>query len=141
MPAVIICDRGLMDTKGYTGAEIFNRILDDQDWSAIELRDNRYDAVLHLVTAADGAAEFYDLDNEARFETPEQAIFRDLELRKAYIGHNKLFVIDNSKSFQSKMETTIKTVLSIIGMPTQKTQYRKFLVDTRGLDFCAPEDD
>ena len=141
MPAVIICDRGLMDTKGYTGAAIFNRILDDQDWSAIELRDNRYDAVLHLVTAADGAAEFYDLDNEARFETPEQAVHRDLELRKAYIGHNKLFVIDNSKSFQSKMETTIKTVLSVIGMPTQKTQFRKFLVDTRQLDFCAPEDD
>lgn len=28
LPAVIICDRGLMDTKGYTGPEIFNRILD-----------------------------------------------------------------------------------------------------------------
>ena len=141
MPAVIICDRGLMDTRGYTGQEVFDRILDHTGWSTIELRDNRYDGILHLVTAADGAAEFYDHENEARFETAEEAVHRDLELRKAYIGHNKLFVIDNRSSFQQKIEATVKTVLSIIGMPTRKTRHRKFLVDTRGLDFCAPEDD
>jgi chromosome condensin MukBEF complex kleisin-like MukF subunit len=39
------------------------------------LRDNRYEAVIHLVTAADGAEKFYDsLSNEARYETPEEAV-------------------------------------------------------------------
>ena len=34
-----------------------------------------YDVVLHLVTAADGAKDFYVLDNnEARYEAAERAI-------------------------------------------------------------------
>ena len=94
-PAVIICDRGLMDTKGYCGAEAFDKILEYEGWSVLDLRDNRYDAVIHMVTAADGAEEFYDHENEARFENVEQAKERDLELRKAYVGHNKLFVVNN----------------------------------------------
>jgi len=32
------------------------------------LRDFRYDAVIHLVTAAHGAEEFYGYDNKARYE-------------------------------------------------------------------------
>lgn len=38
------------------------------------LRDGRYDGILHLVTAADGAEEHYSLDNnEARSESVEMA--------------------------------------------------------------------
>jgi hypothetical protein len=36
--------------------------------NTIILRDRRYDAVIHLVTAADGAHEFYNLDNPSRYE-------------------------------------------------------------------------
>ena len=32
------------------------------------MRDNRYDAVIHLVTAAIGAETYYNLDNAARYE-------------------------------------------------------------------------
>lgn len=33
------------------------------------LRDHRYDGVLHLVTAADGAEEFYETEsNDSRYE-------------------------------------------------------------------------
>lgn len=32
------------------------------------VKDKRYDAVIHMVTAAEGAEEFYDYGNEARFE-------------------------------------------------------------------------
>jgi hypothetical protein len=49
-------DRGLMDSLGYVGKEVWDRILESTGWSNIELRDNRYDAVIHLVTAADGAS-------------------------------------------------------------------------------------
>jgi hypothetical protein len=38
------------------------------------MRDNRYDGILHLVTAADGAEDFYENQtNEARYENIEQA--------------------------------------------------------------------
>lgn len=61
----------------------------------LKLRDNRYDAVIHMVTAADGALEFYQKYNEARYESVEQAIAVDKKVRNAYIGHNKYFIVDN----------------------------------------------
>lgn len=131
-PAVIISDRGLMDSKGYVGEQVFQKILDHKGWSEVELRDKRYDAVMHLVSAADGAEQFYDHENEARFETVEEAVIRERELRKAYVGHNKLFVIDNRDTFKKKMQVTTSTVLSVLGLPSQKTSFKKFLVDTKG---------
>jgi hypothetical protein len=36
------------------------------------LKDNRYEGVVHLVTAADGAEEFFENDsNEARYDNLE----------------------------------------------------------------------
>jgi hypothetical protein len=36
------------------------------------LRNNRYDGVIHLVTAADGAEKFFENEtNEARYESLE----------------------------------------------------------------------
>lgn len=34
-------------------------ILSEMAWSPICLREKRYEAVVHMVTAADGAEEFY----------------------------------------------------------------------------------
>ena len=46
--------------------------------NAVELRDNRYDQVVHMVTAASGAEDFYQLDNNTvRSEGLEQARVRD----------------------------------------------------------------
>jgi len=35
-------------------------LLDEMGYNAVQLRDNRYDAVIHLVTAADGAEDYYN---------------------------------------------------------------------------------
>jgi len=51
------------------------------------LRDVRYDIVIHMVTAADGAEKFYGMSNEARYESVQEAIEKDLKLREAYMGH------------------------------------------------------
>ena len=32
------------------------------NWNAIELRDNRYNQILHLVSAANGAEQFYTVE-------------------------------------------------------------------------------
>lgn len=94
-PSVLLMDRGLMDSAGYMGWEGFEKILDQQGWKIEELRDNRYDAIIHLVTAADGAPEFYDYGNSARYENLEEAVERDKALRTAYVGHNNVFFVDN----------------------------------------------
>ncbi len=43
-------------------------LLDEIGFNAVQLRDNRYDAVIHLVTAASGAEDYYNLENAARYE-------------------------------------------------------------------------
>jgi len=46
--------------------------------NTIMLKDGRYDGIIHLVTAADGATDFYELDsNAARYETLERARIQD----------------------------------------------------------------
>ena len=48
------------------------------DMSIVSLRDKRYDGVFHLVTAADGAKDFYTLENnKVRRETLAEAIELD----------------------------------------------------------------
>lgn len=64
-PAVIICDRGLLDNRAYCDPKVWNALLEELGMNMVQLRDKRYDAVVHLVTAADGAEKFYNLANEA----------------------------------------------------------------------------
>ena len=52
---VILIDRGLLDGSAYVDKENWQALLDDLGVNTIMLRDNRYDGVLHMVTAADGA--------------------------------------------------------------------------------------
>jgi hypothetical protein len=71
---VVLCDRGLMDGSAYVTSEEWNALLNDLgDLTTVQIRDNRYDAILHLATAADGAPEFYTtmVDGQARYETAE----------------------------------------------------------------------
>lgn len=84
-----------MDGSAYVSQDQWQAVLDEMGWNPINLRDKRYDAVLHMVTAADGAADFYNKSNEARYEDVNQAINIDRKLQNAYLGHNKHFIIDN----------------------------------------------
>lgn len=62
--------------------------MDDLGLSTTMMRDNRYDAIIHLVTAADGAENFYvTLSGEARYEAIDEAKDKDEHLRQAYMGH------------------------------------------------------
>ena len=84
---LIVCDRGSIDNKPYMSAEEFQQILSQLNTSEEELRDD-YDAVFHMVTAAQGAEEYYTLaNNEARTESPEEAIVLDKQLISAWEGH------------------------------------------------------
>ena len=95
----------------------------------VELRDN-YDAVFHLVTAANGAEDFYTNENNtARTETPEQARELDNKLLASWTGHPHLRVIDNSTSFNEKIRRLIAEIASFLGEPEPFEIERKFLIE------------
>lgn len=71
-------------------------LLKELGLTTLQLRDGRYDCVLHLVTAADGADKFYTIEGHAaRSETPEYARELDSRIKKNWVGHPYFHIIDN----------------------------------------------
>ena len=82
-----------------------------------------------MITAADGARDFYNRSNEARYESVEQAIEVDKKLRNAYLGHHKHFIIDNiNTNFKIKIDRSIDVVTKLIGLPTPNSFFKKYLI-------------
>eukprot|EP00548_Thalassiothrix_antarctica_P017802 CAMPEP_0194198266 /NCGR_PEP_ID=MMETSP0154-20130528/77668_1 /TAXON_ID=1049557 /ORGANISM="Thalassiothrix antarctica, Strain L6-D1" /LENGTH=337 /DNA_ID=CAMNT_0038923037 /DNA_START=158 /DNA_END=1171 /DNA_ORIENTATION=+ len=130
-PSVLLCDRGVMDGSAYLDPECFTRILEERsfmDYSSA--REGRYDAVFHMVTAADGAREYYTLENNnARSESPEEAVAQDQKTQAAWGGHPRLYIFDNSTDFEGKMQRLIETVAKLVGLPTNLSRSTtKFLL-------------
>lgn len=119
-----------MDGKAYVSENVWQAILDEYGWNEIYLRDSRYDAVIHMVTAADGAEKFYDLDtNEARYEDIEKAVEVDKKLQKNWSGHSQLCLIDNNvPSFDEKTKKAERTVLNLLGIPQTTIFNCKYLI-------------
>ena len=114
-PAIVLCDRGTMDPAAYMDTEMWNTILAAQNWTENALRDERYDAVVHLVTTAIGAEKFYTTDNnEARKESPELAAELDRKVEKAWSAHRNHQVIDNSTGFDEKLARVITAIESVV---------------------------
>ena len=126
---LIVCDRGIMDSKAFLTDLEFNTILSNLNKNEIELRDN-YDAVFHLVSAAKGASEFYTLENNsARTETIDEAAIVDDKLIEAWNGHPHFRVINNSTSFEDKIKNLLKEISCFLGEPTPYEIERKFLIE------------
>lgn len=125
---LIVCDRGAMDSKSYITDEEFEEIRKNSGYCRVELRD-RYDAVFHLVSAADGAGEFYTIENNsARTETPEEAVKCDRRLISAWCGHPHLRVIDNSTDFNAKIDRLIAEIKAFLGEPKPLEIEKKYLI-------------
>jgi len=141
-PAVLLCDRGPMDGKAYLSDEKWKKILDQRGVSEAELRDTRYNAVFHMVTAADGASTFYTLENnQARSETPEQARDLDRRSQKCWLGHAHMYVLDNSTDFESKLQRLVNIVSKLVGLPTNLSKRSaKYLLRERPNTDSFPSD-
>lgn len=110
---LILYDRGISDIAAFVGSEQFALMLDRNGLTMHDVRDS-YDAVIHLVTAADGAEEFYTSENNAaRWETAEEARQSDSQLRQAWHGA-RLQIIDNSSSFDDKMQRAVAAVFEML---------------------------
>ena len=127
---LIVCDRGALDNKAYMSESEFAAVMSALQTNEIELRDH-YDAVFHLVTAANGAEEAYiknKENNAARTETPEKARELDDKLIAAWTGHPHLRVIDNSSDFKTKIGRLIGEIAGFLGAPEPFEIERKFLI-------------
>lgn len=134
-PVLIVCDRGTMDISAYLSVDTWQAIMSENDTNTVKLRDSRYDAVLHLVTAANGAERFYTTsNNKARTEGIEQACALDKKLIDAWTGHPHLRIIDNSEIFENKLNNVIKEISSVLGLPgTSAVEgQRKYVVEVTG---------
>ena len=122
-PSVLLCDRGVCDGAAYMEQEEWSQFLNERNVSSADIRESRYNAVFHLVTAAEGAEKYYTLENnEARTESPEQARELDKKGRLAWLGHPKLFVIDNTTDFEGKLNKLVSIATELVGLPSTSKQ-------------------
>ena len=136
-PVLIVCDRGTLDISAYISPEMWNDITAKAGTDTNALR-NRYDAVLHLVSAADGAEQYYTTaTNAARYEQMNEEglrIARELDKKviKAWTGHPHLRVINNNDDFNAKLNRVLKEIAHVIGVPQPIEEERKYIVELCG---------
>jgi CYTH domain-containing protein/thymidylate kinase len=136
-PTIVVCDRGAMDISAYMQPEMWEEITAAVGTSTQELRQ-RYDAVLHLVSAADGAEQFYTTANNAvRYEQMNEEglrIARELDKKviKAWTGHPHLRVINNHEDFNKKLNRVILEISHVLGLPQPIVEERKYIVELTG---------
>lgn len=134
---VLLCDRGLMDGAAYCEPKVWSEVLDQIGLTTAQARQTRYDGVFHLTTAAKGALQHYDLENNpARTETPEQARKLDDQTLQAWTGHQRLQVIGNTRyneqgesaqiSFDEKLHQLLGGVCRLLELPVPQPVEKKF---------------
>ena len=109
----ILCHRGSLDPMAYW----LDRGWREEEFFAytettLEEHYRRYTAVIHLVTAADGAAQAYRRWPQAhRPETIEDAIRIDRLLGQVWSGHANYFCIDNTGRDWAAKSEKAKSIL------------------------------
>ena len=98
----------------------------------------RYDAVFHLVTAAEGAERFYSLENNAaRTEDMEGARQADAQTQRVWRPHPRHIIFDNSaasKGFEGKLQRVVEATAKLVGLPVLPKGTRKFLLPSLPAD-------
>ena len=136
-PVLIVCDRGTMDISAYIKPEEWEEITHMAGSDPDSLR-GRYDAVLHLVSAADGAEQYYTTaTNATRYEKADEEGLRlarelDKKVINAWSGHSHLRVINNHDDFNAKLNRVIKEISNVLGLPQPVEQERLYKVEVIG---------
>lgn len=145
-PTIVVCDRGAMDISAYMQPEMWEEITAAVGTNTQELRQ-RYDAVLHLVSAADGAEQFYTTaTNSVRYEQMNEEGLRmarelDKKVIKAWTGHPHLRVINNHEDFNKKLNRVILEISHVLGLPQPIIEERKYIVELIGeIPDCTESD-
>ena len=111
-PAVVFCDRGACDISAYMPRTCWEQVLSICGYHEYELL-NRYDAVVHMTTAAEGAERYYtSANNSARTETVNDAIAIDKKTRDSWKKHRNRIIVENGpEGMQGKIDEAISFIL------------------------------
>lgn len=115
---LVICDRGTMDASAFVTKQEWEEILRKNCCDEVDIRDNRYHQVVHMVTSAKGAEQYYTIEHHStRLEGLEEARDRDTKAAEAWIGHPYVDIIDNdNQNFESKIHRLISCVAAKMGI-------------------------
>ncbi len=132
---VILYDRGVLDNKAYLNPLEWRRLLSSKNLKEADLKD-RYDGVIHMVTAARAENDAYTLENnQARTESKEEAILLDQKTLQAWSGHSNLTIIENTPNFYEKVENVLESCLETLGLQIAFRNQRKYIVDSSSIEF------
>lgn len=126
----VLCDRGLMDGSAYLSREQWEVLLNECGLYEQDIKEDRYDLVIHLTTAADGAHEHYQCENnQARDENLAVAIELDRKIRLSWSNHPNYFLVTNEvKDFETKIRNAYGYIMQMHGYPVETTFSIKFLM-------------
>jgi hypothetical protein len=139
---IIITDRGVLDNFAFCSEKVKERVYKETGWNENFTCFDRYDQVIHLVTAAQGAEKFYTLENNvARSETPEMARQCDKRLHEEWMIHPKFVLIDNSENgFQKKLDRVINAVSALVNNKPVASKMIKMVINCLEEDLKLPKD-
>ncbi len=131
---VILYDRGILDNRAYITHEEFKELAKAKGLTEAEIL-SKYDLVLHLTTAADGAEKDYSLDNNsARTETIEEARAIDKKTKEAWSTHPNQYIFDNDGiDFDQKLQRVGNVIRGYLG-EEEVLHREKYVVEIKGLD-------
>lgn len=114
---LVICDRGTMDASAFISRQQWEELLEKLDLDEGHICEGRYDHVIHMVSAAVGAEDFYTCDDHAaRFEGIELARDRDQRAMSAWTMHPYVDIVDNRIDFDNKLKRLVDIVVRRIGL-------------------------
>ena len=119
-----------MDPSAYIARDNWLQMIKEIGVEESDLRDHRYDCVVHLVSAAKGAEAFYSSDsNSARSEGIQLACELDTLVMNAWVGHSSLQVVDNLSvsNFAEKCDRVVQAVLTRLGFVADHHRYGKMV--------------
>jgi predicted ATPase len=116
---LLICDRGIVDNKAYMSPEMWGVVLGVLKFTEPKLLA-RYDAVLHLQSAAVGAVDHYK-QSDVRTESVEQAARLETRTLDAWADHPRRAVVHNDGTgFASKVERAVFHAIWMIGEASEE---------------------
>eukprot|EP01107_Rhizomastix_libera_P005065 TRINITY_DN1826_c0_g1_i1.p1 TRINITY_DN1826_c0_g1~~TRINITY_DN1826_c0_g1_i1.p1 ORF type:complete len:420 (-),score=90.27 TRINITY_DN1826_c0_g1_i1:129-1388(-) len=135
---VILHDRGTMDAAAYMSEERWASLLKATGWTEESIGMKRYDLVIHLMTAAIDAEQFYTKgNNAARREDLSQARELDQRIRGVWSKHPNFRVIDNkANGFTAKIRRVVTAICNFLGvLSPQHGLYKRFLLRPSIMEF------
>jgi hypothetical protein len=139
---VIVYDKGILDIGAFVGKETLEAMLKQRRMTMVDACEH-YDIVIHLVTAADGALEFYQwndptsitkLSNVA-MESPDEALHKDKATREIWSCHPNHHIVETFPRFEDKLDKTMSIIFQALGEKQPSKVLQKFIIKTPSESF------